>query len=35
VLLPSPPIGSTSFGRQLTLPADSFSSFNFGDEVLA
>ena len=35
VLLPPPPIGSTSFGRQLTLPADSFISFNFGDEVLA
>ena len=34
VLLLPPPIGSTSFGRQLTLPADSFFSFNFGDEVL-
>ena len=32
---PLPLIGSTSFGRQLTLPADFFSSFNFGDEVLA
>ena len=32
---PLPPIGSTSFGRQLTLPADFFVSFNFGDQVLA
>jgi len=27
VLLPLPPIGSTSFGRQLTLPADCFLFF--------
>ena len=32
---PLPQIGSTSFGRQLTLPADFFVSFNFGDQVLA
>ena len=32
---PLPPIGSTSFGRQLTLPVDLFFSFNVCDEVLA